>query len=456
MATTIFGVNEMSLRMLPMLFGVGSCGMCFLVFRKIQGPVLAAASSLLVASSSFYIGLSLDARTYSQFAFLSVCCIYFTIRRLEKDSWPNRAGSILTVLCLMFTHFYSVFFLAAVIIAVLWFYPRNKKTFTVLGSYALAAGGAVAVMAPFMIRKLLYESGGIKSELTARFLPGIPYCVVKTFAGSFVPKVKAVGSMPWPVTTALIPLGVFGSLAAVHFVRRFMARKISPAENLITAACVFTFALHAVLGAKIPTIHPRYTTHFMILAFGLLIGNLRGHAAVAWLAAGYILLINLAGLGNYCSSRIYFTPPWREVARTTGRLIESQQPTAVVADFCSAFPMAFYLHRNRQLIAIPADMNFAAPVPYSLIPAFGDTLLFPVVQNRYYAAPRNVSAEALMQEYQSGVFVLSGYYGTDWEKYIDEWKGECSVKQEAIYSTNQGPVSIYTWNRPDKTERRDL
>ena len=84
--SSVFGYSEVSVRMLTVLFGVGTVYVTYLICRELlpKEKNFAIITCLLLATSQFHIYYSQEARMYSQAAFFASLAIYLFLKLLEN------------------------------------------------------------------------------------------------------------------------------------------------------------------------------------------------------------------------------------------------------------------------------------------------------------------------------------------------------------------------------------
>jgi len=94
--TLIFGISDYSLRITPLLFGLGSLSVFFLISRKLFKPMPAAISMLLFALSYKLIYYTNEFKHYSADVFFSLLFLYF-LHLLIEDNFNLKKWGMVTV-----------------------------------------------------------------------------------------------------------------------------------------------------------------------------------------------------------------------------------------------------------------------------------------------------------------------------------------------------------------------
>jgi mannosyltransferase len=121
----IFGIGVFSVRFLPLLFSSVTAIYVFLLGRKISGISTGITAALLFTFSSFHIYFSHEARTYSLFALLSACSMYYYFSLNEKSQGLTFFLFLLSNLLLVFSHYFGLL----VVLVELFFAIVFRKTY---------------------------------------------------------------------------------------------------------------------------------------------------------------------------------------------------------------------------------------------------------------------------------------------------------------------------------------
>jgi mannosyltransferase len=141
----LFAYNVFALRMLPVLMGVLSLPLIYVLARRLfarvpAGRAASLAAVLVMAASPFHVAYSQDLTMYA-LLFAMLCLSYYAlVRALETpSSWQGWASYALATLFTLHTHYYAVFAVAAQGAYVL-LYRRRALRAWVLAQLAVAAG----------------------------------------------------------------------------------------------------------------------------------------------------------------------------------------------------------------------------------------------------------------------------------------------------------------------------
>ncbi len=107
------GESEFVLRSLSALTGVLAVGLVYGLGKRLFDTKVGLMGAALLATNSFHIQYSQEARGYSLMVLLTALSCLFFLRAIEHSSRNEWAGYILTATLAVYTHFFSVLVLAA-------------------------------------------------------------------------------------------------------------------------------------------------------------------------------------------------------------------------------------------------------------------------------------------------------------------------------------------------------
>ncbi len=121
------GISPIQVRSLSLLFSVLTIVPLFLMVNKFKGKLVAISVCLIFIFSSYHIGFSHEARTYSMWLFFTVCSIYyFSILISELNSKKlHLALYIFFTTLMLYSHFFAIWVIFSQGIFLLLF-NRNK------------------------------------------------------------------------------------------------------------------------------------------------------------------------------------------------------------------------------------------------------------------------------------------------------------------------------------------
>ncbi|PYL68888.1 MAG: hypothetical protein DMF22_12260 [Verrucomicrobia bacterium] len=181
------GESEFVLRSLSALTGVLAVGLVYVLGKRLFDTKVGLMGAALLATNSFHIQYSQEARGYSLMVLLTALSSMFFLRAIEHSSRNEWAGYILTATLAVYTHFFSVLVLGAHWVWVILVRRRNWRGFLVavlaismllvpLAIFALARGtgplSGIAKTRPHDVYLLFYSLvGGGRLLLLAYFVP---------------------------------------------------------------------------------------------------------------------------------------------------------------------------------------------------------------------------------------------------------------------------------------------
>lgn len=109
----IFGYDEVGVRSLSAVVGVGAVGMLYAVSKQLFDKNIALIAAGLAALSGYLIYYSQDYRYYSMIVLLTLLTYYFFVRALQTEKrWYFALNVLFSVLC-YYTHPFGVFMMFA-------------------------------------------------------------------------------------------------------------------------------------------------------------------------------------------------------------------------------------------------------------------------------------------------------------------------------------------------------
>lgn len=131
----LFGVSELSVRILPMLFSSLSVLFIYKIGKSFFDEVTAVVSSALFTFSVMQIWYAHDCRVYSLFLLLTLSSFYlfFSLLKHERLSKPQLFGFVLSNVFLLYAHYFGAFVWLLEGIIITFYFVKNKKvliTFT--------------------------------------------------------------------------------------------------------------------------------------------------------------------------------------------------------------------------------------------------------------------------------------------------------------------------------------
>ncbi len=129
--TKIFGVNEITLRLPILIFSILNIPLIYYVVLKIFNKrSLAIISSIILCFHTYHIYYSFQMRGYNMVVFFTTISIYAFHKILFDNEKRFSVILFLANTCLLYTHLYSLYFIAAqniILFFMLFSYNKNKK-----------------------------------------------------------------------------------------------------------------------------------------------------------------------------------------------------------------------------------------------------------------------------------------------------------------------------------------
>jgi mannosyltransferase len=134
-----FGESEHVVRSLSTLAGLMAVPSIYALGRRLFGTKVGLIGAMLLATNTFHIKYSQEARGYALLVLLVILSSLFLLRAIEDHSVGNWAGYVLTSVCAVYSHFFGVLVIGAQLISLAVFLPRNVPWKRLLVSLSLIA-----------------------------------------------------------------------------------------------------------------------------------------------------------------------------------------------------------------------------------------------------------------------------------------------------------------------------
>lgn len=449
-------INEISLRFLPMLFGAASCVLCFLLFRRIGTTRTSYLTFALVASSSFEIYLSEEARCYALLGCMSLLTLLLSIRWWDKPEIPRSVALFIATVITTQAHYYGSLWVIAIICGTFLVKPKRRQLWRFILLMALATLLSLLPLTNLILNQIQHEVGpGIRDNLTANWAFGFLFSPIKVLIGSFLFKISTPHDISAYALTGIIPGGMLLAATFFFLVRRWMRMPVSDEEKTILLSVVFACGVHGILGQKAPTIHPRYLAHFLVLIFGMIMLAFEDKKKVQLLLFGIIIGYNGIGLFNFYNKENAYIEPWREIARAmTDNAPDSKDSCqTVVADLGICYCLALYCRDT--LPAFYAVQPSGGRIQYVHCRVFGHNLYTPLYINEHptelFPYEGTTSFDEIINNKKCGTLVFRKFTA---QKYLTEiqsdYNGLAVFNLVKIFNTNQGDIGIVRWTSVKK------
>jgi hypothetical protein len=449
--------GEFSMRFLPMLFTSLSCVLIYYLFREITGRRTALLAFALVTVSNFFIYLSHEARCYSLLSFMAMFTLWLVIQWWKKPGLLRSVALCLSVALTVQVHYYSLFWIASLWCSVFIVKPRDRSLLIFLVMTGVTACVSFLSLTVLFMTQFQHEVGAIRSYLTANWFVGIFYAPVKVLIGAYLFKIYEIERISRIDMLGILPCAVILVAAGYYLYARMVKKAMSDPEKIMLLAAIFAFLLHASFGSKIPTIHPRYMAHFLILLFGFVCLAFDTRKKTQMLVFGVLLVLNIiATIKFYDRSRAYIEP-WKEIsAAVDSAVVAGRSQTAgaeaggpITGNFLVCQNIAFYM-KNKS-VEFRCFPPCSTRVNFARLTVFGETFYSPLFHYDFYPVAGNSSFIDVINEQKHGILLSEDRSST---VMLDDLKSRLGGKIEfsgpRIFKTNQGEVSIRGWNSKER------
>jgi mannosyltransferase len=141
----VVGTSDVAVRALSGIFGVASLALAWLYGRRRGGATLAWCYTAVVAMAPFALRYGSENRMYSLMILLVLAgaLVVDDIVRRGRDGWGRLAAAALLSALLLYTHYWAIWLLGAVVLWLAWTWWRNREPATRRACLRLA--GAMVV-----------------------------------------------------------------------------------------------------------------------------------------------------------------------------------------------------------------------------------------------------------------------------------------------------------------------
>ena len=109
------GESEIVLRFFPVLLGLASACLLFLIVDKLTDAKTGFWAALMLLLNPEHIAVAQFARMYTLLLFIALCAIFLIIISEKEPRWQHRAGLYVLLSLLLYTHYSSLFVFSALI-----------------------------------------------------------------------------------------------------------------------------------------------------------------------------------------------------------------------------------------------------------------------------------------------------------------------------------------------------
>lgn len=240
----VFGSSDIAVRALSGVFSVLTLPLAWLAARRRGGRVLGVVAVAIMAMAPFALRYATETRMYALvmlLVFAGYLLLDDVVRR-GRRSWPELVALALVVAALLYSHYWSIYLLAAVGVVLVWHAVR--------GEHALASGARRAIVAMVAggllfipwLPVMLYQSTHTGTPWATPQRPtSILAVTLADFGGGGFRDAEFVGV----VLAVLFLLGLFGRALATDRIE--LDLRTAPQFRSEAAVVGLTFAIGSVV-----------------------------------------------------------------------------------------------------------------------------------------------------------------------------------------------------------------
>ena len=358
--TRIFGLSEIALRSVSVIFAVASVAIVFALGREMFDDETALAAAAIWAFNPLAVVFAHLARMYPMFITIALAHLWTLWRVRERPSMARAVGCGVAGAALLYTHMAGGFFIGAEIAMLAREYLRGRRN--------PMPWMAIAVTLALFVPYVPVARSQSATLLAGHWLDwiGTPY--------------------EYPLAVKAIALAGAGAIAAWFVLgTKFEGSVDEPMRWLSAWAILPALAL----GAGSIAIRPMFNLRYVAPSTAAI--ALVASAAVAIVSRKWRNLLT-AGFAFSCLIMLPFDQPepqpWREFARQAAAGGSDSQPIFFESGFISTgdaaaasnggFPFGYY--------SIPFDYYFSGPNPRIAVPGFDPTAARATIAERVSAA----------------------------------------------------------------------
>lgn len=318
------GTSEVWLRLMPVIFGVGTVAILYMLVSKITNKKIALLCAFLFSIAPYHIYYSQEVRMYSLATLLSTLSMYFFVNIVKEKRLIDTLGYVVITTLLLYTHYLGVFLVLSQFVFILICCREKTKQ-------VIAVIAAVTVLYTPWLPSLLkqFQGGsnidvylpGWREVLTLSPLKAIPLTLFKFSAG----RVDFDNTYLY-IVVALVVLSVFGCLLF-----KGVKNELKKKSYFIICWFFVPLILAFVLSFKIPLNQP-FRLLFILPAFYILISlgicSLKRMKKIAMIL---VMIISLLGLTIYYLNSRFYREDWKEAVKFLDeKSIEDQAPVVFI------------------------------------------------------------------------------------------------------------------------------
>ncbi len=360
---SIFGTSEIALRSLSACFGVATTVVLYFLAVKLFERRVAFWPTLLFVLSPFQIYYAQEARAFALLTFLLLSST-FVLWKLVTEP-PNTLRQLLYAGLLtvaLYTHFISIFFIAAQGLYILVHFKLQRRFWQILGPQILA----VLFFSPWLVQMLAAASGG--GQHRRYLILKFPQAIFSfLFGDTLIPLDEAaVSQMKETLLNngITLVLGMLSLLTLAFYFSKCLRRDYRSGHGFLLMQALVPFVLAFLVSFKIMLFDERYLIFsglLMLVLVGIAIAEVvRNRNTAGRVAIGvYFGLMGLA-LFNYFFHPRFGREQWREVVQ----IIEQQAGDNDLVLFDVGYlDIPYQYYQKRPLARLRALENYVEPLP---------------------------------------------------------------------------------------------
>lgn len=320
----LFGISEIAIRSLSVIFGIMSVFMIYLLGKRLFSKKIGILSAIFLSISSAHLYYSQEARSYSLFIFLSLLSTYFFYNYLTEKK--GRLFYVITTILMIYTHIFSVF---VILIQNLFLIYKQRKRLKQLIEWFILQLIIILSFLPWL-PILLFQVSGIQDNFWIT-KPDIIF-VFKTF-------LEFSGNI----------ISLIISIVLIYFlVIRLTQLDIREKENLVFLLLLIFLPISLIyIYSRIFT--PMYVNRYFLFAlpaFFILISFMSSLVKHKKLAKFIVIILIISML--FSSVYVLFIkskPDWRKVNDFFKENLEDND-TIFIQPTYQVEPFTYYFHRD--------------------------------------------------------------------------------------------------------------
>lgn len=334
-------MSEQWLRLLPVIFGVATVYVGFLLAQKLLNKTSAKLFALLLSISPYHIYYSQEFRMYSLVTLLVMLSMYFFVNLFTHKTYKNIVGFVISSVLILYTHYLGgTIFIAQLLFIILYKKDLVKKFLL----YYLIIG---LLFLPWLPQLLTQLQMGVAADtylpgwtqmLSLSFYKAVPLLLIKFTIGRI-----DLNNTVMYVSLILVAVSVIGA-SVYPLLKRFKDEKVMFVFFWFVVPVVLTF----LISFKLPMFQP-FRLLFCLPAFYLLIVLGLEHTK----KYKHLVLSAVVLLFFLCQSIFWFNPVfWREDwkgAITSSDIFVSERGTVLFAWVEPFPPYSFYSQSKKGL-----------------------------------------------------------------------------------------------------------